>query len=128
MLEDLGALLEVTSTGTRADAAWVDYVARIWPLAHRYRILLVLRRSEHSDDIHAQLEPVERLLTDLVRRGQEEGIFGRHLPAATLAQLGQSMVFTLAVSAASPQGSGSTPSIVCTVFTNDDVSYALSET
>jgi len=90
------ALREVTTAGTRADVAWVDYVARLWPLAHRYRILLVLRRSEHSDDIHAQLEPVERALTDLVRRGQEEGTFGHHLPAATLAQLGQAMVFTLA--------------------------------
>ena len=90
------ALIEVTTASTPADAAWVDYVARLWPLAHRYRILLVLRRSEHSDDIHEQLDPVERALTDLVRRGQEEGTFGRHLPPATLAQLGQSMVFTLA--------------------------------
>lgn len=90
------ALADVTAASERADIAWVGYVARIWPLARRYRILLVLRRSEHSNDIHEQLARVEQALTNLIRRGQDEGSMGRHLPAALLAQLGQSMVFTLA--------------------------------
>ena len=91
-----GDLLEIGRPSTPPEAAWVAYVARVWPLAHRYRILLVLRRSEYGDDIHAQLAPVEQALAALVQRGQDSGAFGHHLPAAELAQLAQSIVFTLA--------------------------------
>jgi len=79
-----------------ADAAWARFVARLWPLMHRYRVLVSLRRGEFGRDIHAVLGPVERGLADLVSRGQRERTFGCHLPAAVLAQAAWTMVFSLA--------------------------------
>src|ERR1700712_5836356 len=35
------------------DAVWVDFIAHLWPLAHRYQALLTLRRGEHGAEIHA---------------------------------------------------------------------------
>ncbi|MGU3408840.1 TetR/AcrR family transcriptional regulator [Microbacterium sp. M1A1_1b] len=79
-----------------ADAAWADFVGRLWPVAHRYRVLIVLRRGEFGADIHAILRPIETRLTELVERGQRAGAFGDHLPADVLGQLAWSAVFTIA--------------------------------
>ncbi|TAJ49857.1 MAG: TetR/AcrR family transcriptional regulator [Herbiconiux sp.] len=89
-----------------ADSAWADFISRLWPLVHRYRVLVVLRRGEFGEDIHALLEPVEDSLADLVRQGQDDGSFGRHLPAGILSQVAWSAVFTIADSDLS-SGSGS---------------------
>lgn len=98
-VDELAAVLtEVRSTDGTAEEVWVGFIARVWPLARRYRLLLVLRRSEYSNEIHALLEPVEKSLADLVRQGQDAGVFGRHLPAVVLSQLGFAAVFTLAES------------------------------
>ncbi|MFP3463956.1 TetR/AcrR family transcriptional regulator [Leifsonia sp. SIMBA_070] len=90
------AVQDVDTADVPADAAWAEFVARVWPLAHRYRVLLALRRGEQGDEIHALLASVDRTLADLVRRGQEEGAFGQHLPALVLGQLAYSAVFTIA--------------------------------
>jgi AcrR family transcriptional regulator len=87
---------EADASGGSAETVWVDFVARLWPLAHRYRVLLALRRGEYGDEIHALLKPVDRSLADLVRRGQETGVFGRHLPPGVLGQLAFSAVFAIA--------------------------------
>lgn len=79
-----------------ADEAWAGFVGRLWPLLHRYRVLVVLRRGELGPDIHAVLAPVDAALADLVRRGQEDGVFGGHLPADVLGQVAWSSVFTIA--------------------------------
>ncbi|ROS26016.1 TetR/AcrR family transcriptional regulator [Cellulomonas sp. PhB150] len=79
-----------------ADEAWADFIAHLWPLAHRYRVLVVLRRGEFGADIHALLGTVERALAELVERGQADGAFGRHLPAGVLSQAAWSAVFTIA--------------------------------
>lgn len=79
-----------------ADEAWADFVARLWPLVHRYRVLVVLRRGELGEDIHALLGPVEQALADLVGRGQQSGAFGSHLPAPVLSQVAWSAVFAVA--------------------------------
>ena len=79
-----------------ADVAWADFVARLWPLVHRYRVMVVLRRGEFGEDIHALLGQVEQALADLVRRGQDAGVLGRHLPAGVLSQTSWSAVFTIA--------------------------------
>jgi hypothetical protein len=63
---------------------------------HRYRVLVVLRRGEFGEDIHALLAPVETTLADLVQRGQDAGAFGRHLPADILSQVAWSAVFGIA--------------------------------
>ena len=96
-MDEVGAVLTEVDTPSRpADAAWVDFVARLWPLADRYRVLLVLRRGEHSEEIHAPLGPVEKAVADLVGRGQDSGVFGRHLPANVLGQLAYATVFAIA--------------------------------
>lgn len=90
------ALVTVDLEGRSADAVWVDFIGQVWPLAHRYRVLVALRRGEFGPDIHALLGPVDTSLTALVRRGQGAGAFGRHLPAEVLAQVAWSVVFSVA--------------------------------
>ncbi|GAA4303635.1 TetR/AcrR family transcriptional regulator [Klenkia terrae] len=92
---------EVEASGSTADTVWAGFVGRVWPLARRYRLLPALRRGEVEPDIHALLAPVEETLADLVRRGQDEGVLGRHLPARVLSQLAFSTVFTVAENALS---------------------------
>lgn len=87
---------EVNASTAAADAVWIDFVVRLWPLAHRYRVLLALRRGEHGDQIHTLLRPVDQTLTALVQRGQDEKAFGRHLPADILSQVAFSAVFAIA--------------------------------
>ncbi|SDZ32157.1 TetR/AcrR family transcriptional regulator [Herbiconiux ginsengi] len=79
-----------------ADEAWADFIERLWPLVHRYRVLVVLRRGEFGKDIHALLAPIEKTLAELVQRGQDAGVFGRHLPADILSQVAWSAVFAIA--------------------------------
>lgn len=89
-------LAEVNASGAAADAAWVEFIARLWPVAHRYRVLLALRRGEYGEAIHALLGPVDELLADLVKRGQDSGVFARHLPAGILSQVAYGAVFAIA--------------------------------
>lgn len=79
-----------------ADAVWALFVARLWPLADRYRVLLAFRRGEYGDDIHALLTSVDRILADLIERGQAAGRFGTHLPADVLGQIAYAAVFAIA--------------------------------
>lgn len=90
------ALTVMSGSGRAADVAWVDFVAHVWPLAHRYRVLLALRRGEYGEEIHALLGPVDKLLADLVQRGQDSELFARHLPADVLSQVIYATVFTIA--------------------------------
>ena len=94
--EIAAVLADDAPVGKAADVAWADFIARLWPLTHRYRVLVVLRRGEFGEGIHALLGEVERSLADLVRRGQDSGVFGRHLPAGVLSQAAWSAVFTIA--------------------------------
>lgn len=94
--EVVTVLGEVDGPDRPADEVWVDFLARLWPLVHRYRVLVVLRRGEHGREIHALLGPVEEVLAGLVQRGQDSGVFGRHLPAAVLGRTAWSTVFALA--------------------------------
>jgi AcrR family transcriptional regulator len=94
---EMTALLsDVTGHDAPADATWVEFIARVWPVAHRYRVLLALRRGEYGETIHGMLGPVDELLADLVRLGQERGIFARHLPAEILSQIAYGAVFAVA--------------------------------
>lgn len=96
-VDEIAAMLnEVDAPEAAADTVWVDFIARLWPLAHRYRVLLALRRGEYGAEIHALLGPVDEILADLVKRGQNSEAFGRHLPADILSQLAYAAVFTIA--------------------------------
>lgn len=94
--EIAGVLTASTSSDRAADEEWADFIARLWPLVHRYRVLVALRRGEFGKDIHALLGPVETMLADLVQRGQDQEVFGRHLPADVLSQVAWSAVFAIA--------------------------------
>jgi AcrR family transcriptional regulator len=87
---------EANDADGSAERVWVDFIARLWPVMHRYRVLLSIRRGEHGDEIHALLEPVDETLADLVRRGQGSGVFGLHLPAHVLSQVAFAAVFAIA--------------------------------
>jgi AcrR family transcriptional regulator len=59
--------------------------------------------SEYGEAIHGLLGPVDELLADLVRRGQDSDVFARHLPAGILSQIAYGAVFAIA---SSDQSSG----------------------
>jgi AcrR family transcriptional regulator len=94
--EILAVLSQAEAPRGAADAAWADFVGRLWPLAHRYRVLLALRRGEYGEEIHGLLGPVDESLADLVQRGQDSGSFGRHLPPGILSQIAYAAVFSIA--------------------------------
>ena len=89
-------LTEVNASDAEADATWVEFIARVWPVAHRYRVLLALRRGEYGEAIHGLLGPVDELLADLVKRGQDSDVFAQHLPAGILSQVAYGVVFAIA--------------------------------
>ncbi|QTE30466.1 TetR/AcrR family transcriptional regulator [Pengzhenrongella sicca] len=94
--EMTAVLAEVKASDEAADAAWADFIARLWPLVRRYRVLLALRRGEYGEEIHALLGPFDTALADLVQRGQDSQAFGRHLPAGILSQIAYAAVFSIA--------------------------------
>ncbi|MEV5706144.1 TetR/AcrR family transcriptional regulator [Actinoallomurus sp. NPDC052274] len=94
--EMAAVLTEVNAAGAEADAAWVEFIARLWPVTHRYRVLLALRRGEYGEAIHGLLGPVDELLADLVKRGQDSAVFAQHLPAGILSQVAYGAVFAIA--------------------------------
>src|SRR5450432_3888850 len=96
-VDEIAAVLdEVNASGGAAETVWVEFIARVWPLTHRYRVLLALRRGEYGDEIHALLGTVDRILADLVQKGQDSDVFGRHLPADILSQVAYAAVFAIA--------------------------------
>ncbi|BBB01951.1 putative TetR family transcriptional regulator [Actinacidiphila reveromycinica] len=99
--EMTAVLTGISASDAGADAGWVEFVARVWPVAHRYRVLLALRRGEYGEEIHRLLGPVDELLADLVRRGQDSGVFARHLPPDVLSQTAYGVVFAIADGAVS---------------------------
>jgi AcrR family transcriptional regulator len=94
--EMAAVLAEAGAPGAEADATWAEFIARVWPVAHRYRVLLALRRGEYGEAIHGLLGPVDELLADLVQRGQDSDVFARHLPAGVLSQVAYGAVFAIA--------------------------------
>jgi AcrR family transcriptional regulator len=94
--EMTAVLAEVNASGAEADATWAEFIARVWPVAHRYRVLLALRRGEYGEAIHGLLGPVDELLADLVKRGQDSDAFAQHLPAGILSQVAYGAVFAIA--------------------------------
>ncbi len=114
--EMTGVLIDVNSPEVPADAAWADFITRLWPLAHRYRILVTLRRGEYGEQIHALLGPLDESLADLVQRGQDGGVFGRHQPADILSQIAYSAVFSIAASDRSGGTVGARAATITSLF------------
>jgi AcrR family transcriptional regulator len=114
--EMTAVLTEVNASDAEADATWVEFVARVWPVAHRYRVLLALRRGEYGEAIHGLLGPVDGLLADLVQRGQDGDVFARHLPAGLLSQVAYGVVFAIADSARSNGALGARAATITTLL------------
>lgn len=79
------------------DEVWARFVTQVWPLAHRYRVLLALRRGNYGEDIHSMLRSVDADIAALIGRGQDDGTFGTYLPPDVLARLSSATVFAIAV-------------------------------
>lgn len=94
--EMTAVLTDANASESEASAEWADFIARLWPLVRRYRVLLALRRGEYGEEIHALLGPFDEALADLVQRGQDSQVFGRHLPARVLSQVAYAAVFSIA--------------------------------
>ena len=94
--EMTAVLTDVNACDAEADAAWVEFIARLWPVVHRYRVLLALRRGEYGEAIHGLLGPFDELLAGLVKRGQDSDVFAQHLPAGILSQVAYGAVFAIA--------------------------------
>ncbi|NBH03187.1 TetR/AcrR family transcriptional regulator [Amycolatopsis sp. SID8362] len=94
--EIAAVLAETAAAHEAADEAWAAFIARLWPLTDRYRVLVVLRRGEYGEEIHSLLGPVEKTLADLVKRGQDGELFGHHLPADVLSAVAFAAVFAIA--------------------------------
>jgi hypothetical protein len=54
------------------------------------------RRGEYGEAIHGLLVPVDELLGDLVKRGQDSDVFAQHLLAGILSQVAYGVVFAIA--------------------------------
>jgi AcrR family transcriptional regulator len=83
--EMTAVLTEVNASDAEADATWVEFIARVWPVAHRYRVLLALRRGEYGEAIHGLLGPVDEILADLADSDLSNGTLGAR--AATITSL-----------------------------------------
>ena len=117
--EIVAVLDEVDAADGAPETVWVDFIARLWPVTRRYRVLLALRRGELGDEIHAVLGPVDDALADLVARGQDRHVFGRHLPPGMLSQVAYATVFTIAeLTIAEDDGAGGTQGVRAATITS----------
>jgi AcrR family transcriptional regulator len=114
--EIAAVLTETNARQGGAEEAWVTFLAGLWPLTHRYRVLLALRRGEYGEEIHSLLGPVDQELAALVQRGQDSEVFGRHLPADVLSQLAFAAVFTIADHDLSSRALGSRAATIATLL------------
>ena len=83
------ALREAIVRGSRpeepAERALAYFVFSIWPVGDRYRMLLGLaRRDLGAERVTEILAPARDMVTALLRRGQQDGVFHTQLPAAVL--------------------------------------------
>ncbi len=95
--EMTAVLTEVNASDAEPDATWVEFIARVWPVAHRYRVVLALRaRRSTARRSTACSGQLDELLADLVKRGQDSDVFAQHLPAGILSQVAYGVVFAIA--------------------------------
>jgi AcrR family transcriptional regulator len=117
-VDEIRAALDAAdTTGGTGAQAWADFVSRLWPLAHRYRVLVALRRGEYGTEIHALLSPVDDRITEVVRRGQADGSFGEHLAPDILGQIAFATVFNVFDSGAADTSPPARAAIVTSLLT-----------
>ncbi|MFF4507999.1 TetR/AcrR family transcriptional regulator [Streptomyces sp. NPDC001401] len=68
-----------------AERALAYFVLSIWPVGDRYRMLLGLaRRDLGAERVTEVLAPAREVVTAILERGQQDGVFHSHLPPAVL--------------------------------------------
>ncbi|MGW1214938.1 TetR/AcrR family transcriptional regulator [Streptomyces sp. NPDC002499] len=82
-------LREALERGARpaepAERAFAYFMFSLWPVGDRYRMLLGLtRRDLGPERVTEILAPARAAATDILERGQREGVFHTRLPAAAL--------------------------------------------
>ncbi|MEU6353573.1 helix-turn-helix domain-containing protein [Streptomyces sp. NPDC047072] len=72
-------------TDEPAELALARFSLSLWPLGDRYRMLLALaRRDLGAERVAGILAPARIRVTVVLERGQRDGVFHSHLPAAVL--------------------------------------------
>ncbi|MEV0188258.1 TetR family transcriptional regulator [Kitasatospora purpeofusca] len=68
-----------------AERALAHFMFSIWPVGDRYRMLLALaQRDLGAERVAEVLAPARDVVTAILQRGQRDGAFHTHLPAAVM--------------------------------------------
>jgi AcrR family transcriptional regulator len=79
------ALAEAVRPAEPAERALAHFVLAMWPVGDRYRMLLALaRRDLGIERVTEILSPARSEVSAILDRGQRDGVFHAHLPAAVL--------------------------------------------
>ncbi|MFC9704831.1 TetR/AcrR family transcriptional regulator [Streptomyces sp. NPDC056943] len=79
------ALAEGARPAEPAERSLAHFVFSMWPVGDRYRMLLALARRDLGVERVAEiLAPARAEATDILARGQRDGVFPSHLPPAVL--------------------------------------------
>ncbi|WP_215456056.1 TetR/AcrR family transcriptional regulator [Streptomyces sp. ATCC 21386] len=86
--ETLRSAVAACAERTRAQSAervLAHLMFSMWPAGDRYRLLLALaKRDLGAERVAEVLAPAREAITAVLERGQQDGVFPAHLPAAVL--------------------------------------------
>ncbi|GAA4899918.1 TetR/AcrR family transcriptional regulator [Streptomyces coeruleoprunus] len=96
----VASVTDAHAAGRAAAKDPAEAVARaalaVWEIADRYRLLVSLaQRSVTMEGIRDRLAPVRAACTELLRHGQEEGVFRSPVAPAALAYVHEQVLFGL---------------------------------
>ena len=78
------------------ERAFARFVLSIWSVGDRYRLLLALARQDLGmERVSEVLAPARDAATAVLERGQREGVFHDHLPAAVLSSALEALTISL---------------------------------
>lgn len=87
---------ESAVSAVSAERALAHFSLAIWPVGDRYRMLLALAQRDLGTERVAEiLRPARVEVTAIVERGQRDGVFHAHLPAAVLSAALEGMTVAL---------------------------------
>ncbi|MEU6201010.1 TetR/AcrR family transcriptional regulator [Streptomyces sp. NPDC047061] len=101
------AFVQEESQGAPPALELARFVMAVWGIGDRYRMLIALARRDLDGDIRRVLAPVRELAVELLARGQREGAFADHLPAAVLAQVQEATIVSMLEAVNSEEWEGS---------------------
>ncbi|MEU9638849.1 TetR/AcrR family transcriptional regulator [Streptomyces tendae] len=91
-----GAMAEAAGPDEPADRALAHFTLLMWPVGDRYRMLLALARHDLGVERVAEiLAPARAVVTAILERGREDGVFPAHLPPAVLSAGLEAMLVAL---------------------------------